>query len=32
MDRLQSAKAQLYATAIAIGSLALVALALWVGR
>ena len=32
MDRLQSAKAQLYATAIAVGSLALVALALWVGR
>ena len=32
MDRLQSAKAQLYATAIAVGSLALVVLALWVGR
>jgi NADH-quinone oxidoreductase subunit L len=32
MDRLQSAKAQLYATAIAVGSLALVVFALWVGR
>lgn len=32
MDRLQSAKAQLYATAIAVGVLAFVAYALWVGR
>ena len=32
MDRLQSAKAQLYATAIAVGSVALVAIGLWVGR
>ncbi|HKY56881.1 MAG TPA: proton-conducting transporter membrane subunit [Aeromicrobium sp.] len=32
MDRFQSAKAQLYATAIAVGSIALVAYALWVGR
>jgi NADH-quinone oxidoreductase subunit L len=32
MDRLQSAKAQLYATAVAVGSVALVAIALWVGR
>ncbi len=31
-DRLQSAKAQLYATAIAVGSLGLVGYALWVGR
>lgn len=32
VDRLQSAKAQLYATAIVVGSVALVAYALWVGR
>ncbi len=32
MDRLQSAKAQLYATAIAVGALALVAYGLWAGR
>jgi NADH-quinone oxidoreductase subunit L len=32
MDRLQSAKAQLYATAIVVGTVALVAYALWVGR
>jgi hypothetical protein len=32
MDRFQSAKAQLYATAIAVGSIALVAYALWVAR
>jgi len=32
MDRFQSAKAQLYATAIAVGAVALVAYALWVGR
>lgn len=32
MDRLQSAKAQLYATAIVVGTLALVVYALWVGR
>jgi len=32
VDRLQSAKAQLYATAIVVGSIALVAYALWVGR
>ncbi|HUS21664.1 MAG TPA: proton-conducting transporter membrane subunit [Aeromicrobium sp.] len=32
MDRLQSAKAQLYATAIAVGALALAGYAGWVGR
>jgi NADH-quinone oxidoreductase subunit L len=32
MDRLQTAKSQLYATAIVLGSLALVAYAMWVGR
>jgi NADH-quinone oxidoreductase subunit L len=32
MNRLQSAKAQLYATAIAVGSLALAAYAVWVSR
>jgi NADH-quinone oxidoreductase subunit L len=32
LDRLQSAKAQLYATAIAIGALALVGYAVWVSR
>ena len=32
MDRLQSAKAQLYATAIAAGAIGLVVYALWVGR
>jgi NADH-quinone oxidoreductase subunit L len=32
MDRLQSAKSQLYATAIAAGAIALVVYALWVGR
>ena len=32
LDRLQSAKAQLYATAIAMGALGLVAYGLWVGR
>jgi NADH-quinone oxidoreductase subunit L len=32
IDRAQSAKAQLYATAIAVGALALVAIGLWVGR
>jgi NADH-quinone oxidoreductase subunit L len=32
MDRLQSAKAQLYATAIAVGAVAFVGLGLWAGR
>jgi len=32
LDRFQSAKAQLYATAIVVGSMAIVAYALWVGR
>ena len=32
MDRLQSAKAQLYATAIAAGAIVIVVFALWVGR